>query len=202
MAQAKGERDGGEDIGGDANFHRQYDRQIRLWGLAAQQRMTSAFRALIFLVLSSAERFPRSCPWLRAPAPGPKKMRLTPCGAQAQESWCVACAGWPRRLARTSCSPVLPGTHARAHALSCSVARSWATPRPFRLTRSLLVHSPSRGPGSEGLTMLGHTGVGHVAMMDSTVVTQEDLGCQFFLSEDDVGKRTRAEASVDGLQVP
>jgi|LauGreDrversion2_3_1035106.scaffolds.fasta_scaffold18731_2 molybdopterin/thiamine biosynthesis adenylyltransferase len=50
--------------------------------------------------------------------------------------------------------------------------------------------------------MLGHTGVGHVAMMDSTVVTQEDLGCQFFLSEDDVGKRTRAEASVDGLQVP
>ena len=24
----------------DANFHRQYDRQIRLWGLAAQQRMT------------------------------------------------------------------------------------------------------------------------------------------------------------------
>ena len=24
--------------GADANFHRQYDRQIRLWGLAAQQR--------------------------------------------------------------------------------------------------------------------------------------------------------------------
>ena len=25
---------------GDANFHRQYDRQIRLWGLDAQKRMT------------------------------------------------------------------------------------------------------------------------------------------------------------------
>lgn len=44
--------------------------------------------------------------------------------------------------------------------------------------------------------------MGHVVMMDSTVVTMEDLGCQFFLSEDDVGKRTRAEASVAGLQVP
>jgi hypothetical protein len=85
---ATGERNGGEVNGGDANFHRQYDRQIRLWGLAAQQRMTSASRALI---LSSAERFPRSCPWRRrAPAPGPNKTRLTPCGAQAQESWCVA----------------------------------------------------------------------------------------------------------------
>jgi molybdopterin/thiamine biosynthesis adenylyltransferase len=40
-----------------------------------------------------------------------------------------------------------------------------------------------------------------VAIMDSTVVKEEDLGGQFFLCEDDVGKRTRAEASVDGLQV-
>ena len=43
--------------------------------------------------------------------------------------------------------------------------------------------------------------MGNVAIMDSTVVKEEDLGGQFFLSEDDVGKRNRAEASVDGLQV-
>jgi hypothetical protein len=60
---ATGERNGVEVNGGDANFHRQYDRQIRLWGLAAQQRMTSASRAPILVVLSSAQRFPRSCPW-------------------------------------------------------------------------------------------------------------------------------------------
>lgn len=44
-------------------------------------------------------------------------------------------------------------------------------------------------------------GVGNVAIMDDDKVEQEDLGCQFFLGEDDVGKRTRAEASVAGLQV-
>ena len=37
--------------------------------------------------------------------------------------------------------------------------------------------------------------------MDNSLVTEEDLGGQFFLSEDDVGKRSRAEASVAGLQV-
>jgi len=146
---ATGERNGVEVNGGDANFHRQYDRQIRLWGLAAQQRMTSAFRALIFLVLSSAERFPRSCPWLLAPAPGPKKMRLTPCGAQAQESWCVACAGWPRRLARTSCSPVLSGTHTcPSPMLSYALSRDNGRPHA-RLTRSPLVRSPSWVPNQK-----------------------------------------------------
>ena len=29
-----------DDGDSDANFHRQYDRQIRLWGLDAQKRMT------------------------------------------------------------------------------------------------------------------------------------------------------------------
>jgi hypothetical protein len=33
------------------------------------------------------------------------------------------------------------------------------------------------------------------------MVTEEDLGGQFFLSEEDVGKRSRAQASVPGLQV-
>ena len=44
-------------------------------------------------------------------------------------------------------------------------------------------------------------GVGNVAIMDDAKVEQKDLGSQFFLGEDDVGKRTRAEASVAGLQV-
>ena len=43
--------------------------------------------------------------------------------------------------------------------------------------------------------------MGNVDVMDTAVVTEEDLGCQFFLSEEDVGKRTRAEACVSGLQV-
>jgi len=30
-----------------ANFHRQYDRQIRLWGLAAQQRMSGTCALLL-----------------------------------------------------------------------------------------------------------------------------------------------------------
>jgi len=51
------------------------------------------------------------------------------------------------------------------------------------------------------VTGLVWAGVGNVAIMDSTVVKEEDLGSQFFLNQEDVGKRSRAEASVDGLQV-
>ena len=32
-------------VDSDATFHRQYDRQIRLWGLAAQQRMSGSMHA-------------------------------------------------------------------------------------------------------------------------------------------------------------
>ena len=85
--------------------------------------------------------------------------------------------------------------------LSYALSRDNGRPHA-RLTRSPLVRSPSWVPNQKAGLCWRHTGVGHVAMMDSTVVTQEDLGCQFFLSEDDVGKRTRAEASVAGLQVP
>jgi len=46
-----------------------------------------------------------------------------------------------------------------------------------------------------------YAGVGNVALMDSALVIEEDLGGQFFLGEEDVGKHSRAEASVAGLQV-
>mmetsp|Transcript_56173 Transcript_56173/g.90944 ORF Transcript_56173/g.90944 Transcript_56173/m.90944 type:complete len:342 (+) Transcript_56173:3-1028(+) len=89
-----------------ANFHRQYDRQIRLWGLAAQQRMSGA--------------------------------QVLVCGM--------------RGLAAEVCKNIVLA------------------------------------------------GVGNVALMDSALVIEEDLGGQFFLGEEDVGKHSRAEASVAGLQ--
>ena len=36
--------------------------------------------------------------------------------------------------------------------------------------------------------------------MDDAIVSEEDLGCQFFLEGKDVGKRTRAESSLENLQ--
>jgi molybdopterin/thiamine biosynthesis adenylyltransferase len=43
-------------------------------------------------------------------------------------------------------------------------------------------------------------GIGDVTIIDDSVVSMEDLGCQFFLREQDVGARSRAAAAADNLQ--
>ena len=54
--------------GADANFHRQYDRQIRLWGLAAQQRMTGEHFATRAALQASRVRTQREQGGRRRPA--------------------------------------------------------------------------------------------------------------------------------------
>ncbi len=39
-----------------------------------------------------------------------------------------------------------------------------------------------------------------MTIIDDSIVSAEDLGCQFFLREQDVGTRTRAAAAVENLQ--
>jgi molybdopterin/thiamine biosynthesis adenylyltransferase len=43
-------------------------------------------------------------------------------------------------------------------------------------------------------------GIGDVTIIDDSIVSVEDLGCQFFLREQDVGTRTRATAAIENLQ--
>jgi ubiquitin-like 1-activating enzyme E1 A len=50
------------------------------------------------------------------------------------------------------------------------------------------------------LTMDHGTGMGQVTIIDDGIVQEEDLGANYFISELDVGKLSRAEASVGKIQ--
>lgn len=43
-------------------------------------------------------------------------------------------------------------------------------------------------------------GPGAVTVVDNTTVSMRDLGTNFFCTEADVGKKSRAEASIDQLK--
>ena len=54
-----------------------------------------------------------------------------------------------------------------------------------------------RGIGMEIAKNLALMGVGEITIEDEKVVAIEDLGANFFLTEDDVGNKTRAEAVLE-----
>ncbi len=45
-----------------------------------------------------------------------------------------------------------------------------------------------------------HAGMGKVALMDDEIVQEEDLGCQYFVLDEHIGKLSRAAASQPQLQ--
>ena len=113
--------DGGDS---DANFHRQYDRQIRLWGLDAQKRMTGNASAVARRVRVARSRCTDS---------------VCAC-TKVHMSWCVACAAWQPRFARILCLPVSCSTcKLLAHRLPALVDLSPPVARP----EALFTHKPS-----------------------------------------------------------
>lgn len=79
--------------------------------------------------------------------------------------------------------------------------RLWAANGQAALENAniLLVNSGSGVTGVEALKNLVLPGVGDFTILDPTLVSEKDLGVNFFLEESDLGK-SRAEASVRLLQ--
>ncbi|KAL3234635.1 DNA damage tolerance protein RHC31 [Nakaseomyces bracarensis] len=77
--------------------------------------------------------------------------------------------------------------------------RLWglAAQTSMRSAKVLLVNLGSIGTEVAKNVVL--SGVGHITVLDSHVVTEQDLGSQFFVGEDDVGK-LRVEAAAPRLQ--
>ena len=89
--------------GADANFHRQYDRQIRLWGLAAQQRMTGEHFATRAAVLQASRvRTPREQGGRRQARPAEARLLRGSLARRVFLSLPVAC-GRIARCARERC---------------------------------------------------------------------------------------------------
>eukprot|EP00960_Hanusia_phi_P027389 746806-Hanusia_phi.AAC.5 len=107
----------------DADQVKQYDRQIRLWGFAAQQKITQA-RVLVY-----------------------------------------GCRGMSAEIVKNLVLAGLPA----ASMCGCNLIEKFA-------------------------------GVGNVCLMDDGVAQEEDLGSQFLIPAECVGKVSRAEASIKSLQ--
>ena len=78
--------------GADANFHRQYDRQIRLWGLAAQQRMTGDHLATRAALQASRARTPREPGGRRQARPAEARLLRGSLARRVCSSLPMACA--------------------------------------------------------------------------------------------------------------
>jgi len=132
---------------------KQYDRQIRLWGLAAQQRMSET-RVLVFGL---------------------------------------------RGLATEICKNLV---------LAGNVLMLPVSVKKF-LKRSSFYNSRCQFMsmftkhcilGYDSVTSSQFAGIGDLTIIDDSIVSSEDLGCQFFIRPDDVDKRSRASASIENLQ--
>jgi ubiquitin-activating enzyme E1 len=69
-----------------------------------------------------------------------------------------------------------------------------------KLQQSSVLFVGLRGLGVETAKNVILAGVKSVGLLDAKIVTAEDLGAQFYLTEEHVGKTTRAEASLPQLQ--
>eukprot|EP01137_Pigoraptor_chileana_P036644 Opistho-2@32587 len=77
--------------------------------------------------------------------------------------------------------------------------RLWGAEAQKRMRSSRLLVAGMRGLAAETLKNCVLAGVHSVTILDSHIVQWEDLGANFFLSEEDVGKN-RAEAAVEKVR--
>lgn len=77
--------------------------------------------------------------------------------------------------------------------------RLWGLEAQQRMRNSSILISGIRGLSNEVCKNLVLAGVGSVTIIDHNIVTEEDLGAQFLITEQDLGKN-RALASANGVR--
>ena len=76
--------------------------------------------------------------------------------------------------------------------------RLWGPHGQKDLAESKIVLVGSTGLGTETLKNLVLPGIGHVTILDDAVVTEKDMGNNFFVTSDDIGAN-RAEVTLKWL---
>ncbi|KAM3417942.1 hypothetical protein BST61_g6154 [Cercospora zeina] len=94
---------------------------------------------------------------------------------------------------------VAPGLSADEMALYDRQIRLWGAKAQEQIRRAKVLLISLRAVGTEIAKNLTLAGIQELTIVDSDEVTEDDLGSQFFLREEDIGK-TRAEAAIPRIQ--
>ncbi|PIA92377.1 DNA damage tolerance protein RHC31 [Cercospora beticola] len=94
---------------------------------------------------------------------------------------------------------VAPGLSADEMALYDRQIRLWGAKAQEQIRRAKVLLISLRAVGTEIAKNLTLAGIQELTIVDSDEVTEDDLGAQFFLREEDIGK-PRAEAAIPRIQ--